>query len=66
MHHFGIGRTSFYCLAQRIRDHGQTYITTRSFTTAPFTTTHGIKQGCPLSPALFSILLSGFHCHLVC
>ena len=44
-------------------DHGHKYITVSSSATAPFTNSHGIKQGCCLSPALFSILLSPPHAH---
>ena len=61
MRHLSIVDTPFYRLAQRVRNNSWTYLTTPDAPTPAFQTTRGIKQGCPLSPALFSILLSGLH-----
>ena len=64
MRHLGIADTPFYRLAQHVCDDGWTYLTTPDAPTPAFQTSRGIKQGCPLSPALFSILLSGLLRHL--
>ena len=63
MSRLGVADNAFYRLACHVRDAGATFVTGPS-TTTPFRTTRGIKQGCPLSPALFSILLAGLH-HLL-
>ena len=60
MSRLGVADNAFYRLACRVRDAGATFVTGPT-TTTPFRTTRGIKQGCPLSPALFSILLAGLH-----
>ena len=63
MSRLGIANNTFYHLACRVRDTGATFIAGPTATT-PFRSMRSIKQGCPLSPALLSILLVGLH-HLL-
>ena len=64
MTHMGVADTAFYRLYTNVHDVGTTYITGPTSLSPPFHTTRGIKQGCPLSPALFTLLLSGMHRYL--
>ena len=64
MTRMGVADTAFYRLYTHVRDAGTTYITGPTSLSPPFHTTRGIKQGCPLSPALFTLLLSGMHRYL--
>ena len=58
MEHIGLGDTAFwrlYCTSQA----GETYLTGGGGLSEPFSTSRGIKQGCPFSPVAFALLLSG-------
>ena len=64
MTRMGVADTAFYHLYTHLRDAGTTYITGPTSLSPPFHTTRSIKQGCPLSLALFTLLLSGMHHYL--
>ena len=56
---------SFYHLYCVARDAGKVFLTGVSGLVAPFAMLHGIKQGCPSSPLLFCLLLSGVEQHVL-
>ena len=57
--HLGLTGNGFWTLMTLAHDAGPVYITGTSALSAPFYTTHGIKQGCPASPFLFVLLFTG-------
>jgi hypothetical protein len=65
MTHLGIADNNFYRLMVRARDAGYTAVKHGEHLSIPFTTSRGIKQGCPLSPILFALLLSGMESYLL-
>ena len=62
----GVADTAFYRLYTHVCNAGTTYITSSTSLSPPFHTTCSIKQGCPLSLALFTLLLSGMCHYLEC
>lgn len=61
----GIGDNGFWRLLVAARDEGLVYITGGRGLSPPFTTSRGIKQGCPASPVVFALLLSGLERRLL-
>lgn len=55
----GITDCYFYRLYRVARDSGPVFVTGNSGLSPPFHTGRGIRQGCPASPTLFALLLSG-------
>ena len=64
--HLGLPGNGFWMLMTLARDTGPVYITGTLALSAPFYTTRGIKQGCPASPLLFALLLTGLEKRLLC
>ena len=58
LRHVGVADNAFYRMYVSARDAGYVY-TGGAAATSPFTTSVGIRQGCPASPTLFAILMSG-------
>ena len=55
----GLTASPFYHLMETAMTEGQVYVTGPAGLASPFLTSRGIRQGCPVSPILFTFLLMG-------
>lgn len=57
--HIGVTNNPFFTILSLAMDEGEVSVVTNNGLGTPFTTSRGIKQGCPASPLLFALLLTG-------